>query len=1560
MLSMRVKQFYKKTRIKLKFNGKEQVGFDKTKVKCFNYHRRGHFASDCRTAKNPRIQETEVETLGMQGEEETDFALMAFTSNPSSLNFELDEALRENEDLKAKLEKFEPSSKNLTKLLNSQISVKVKTNPGYDNQFNEKEVLDVKEEEVTATVFDNRSSDEEHNLANDRFKKVASGSSRHMTGNKAYLADYQEINNGGFVAFCAIRVKITGKGKIKTVKLDFDDVYFVNELKFNLFFVSQMCDKQNSVLFTKIECVILSLNFKLLDESQVLLRIPKQSNMYSFDLQNIVPFGNLTCLFAKAFIDKSNLWYRRLGHVNFKTMNKLVKGHLVRGLPLKIFKNDYSCVACQKKKQHKATCKAKLVSSISQLLQMLHMDLLVQHLDLDEFYGMKEIKRKYSNARTPQQNKVAERKNMTLIEATRTMLADSLLPITFWAEAVNTACYVLNRALVTKLHNKTPYELLNGRSPRLDFMRPFSCPVTILNTLDPLGKFEGKADEGFLIGYSVTISVGNQTDKNASPQDTNGNTGTQDNVDVRKEVSDQHYIMLLVWSSISFTYKSSNDKAEDDKPKDNIGSKTVVDPVNKEDQAYKDALDKLMSQENKASDVVHSFSKEFEQGCMDQRGAAKAGNTNSFNTVSNPVNAASTLGTFSVGGPSYPYTDAFIPDDTLLHVDQDDAQIPDLEDTNELKSTGIFTSAYDDELDTFTSPIQSVGAEADFKNMKSSIVVSPIPTHRALVSYIYKQRRTNHKDHENCLFACFLSQMEPKKKVWRLVDLPYRKKAIRTKWVYKNKKDERGIVVRNKARLVAQAHRQEEWIDYDEVYVDDIIFGSTKNYLCDEFEAMMHNRLQMSSMGELSFFLGLQVKHSEEGIFISQDKYVAEILKNFEFSSVRSTSTPIETHKPLVKDKEAADVDVHLYRSVTPKLSHLHAMKRIFRYLKGQPKLGLWYPRDSPFDLEAYSDSDYTGANLDRKSTIGGCQFLGRRLITWQCKKQTIVATSTTEAEYVVAANCCGQGKNGDKLVSAARQSSLLNHGRSCTPPQYNMVAYLEKTKGNAEFHQIVDFLSSSSIHHALTGEGSGSGPGHQETMGGAMAHIKFKGAPIQFSDPPLSTGNTVGSGKDRMEHAIELTDLVLQTPYDSPLSGELVPPGDTVWVGGIGKKGGSTAKTVSTARPNISAARTEVSTAELKTPPTTTTSFDDKDVTISDTLVKMKSQKAKEKEVAFKDVNDSDRPIRSITTLQPLPTINPKDNGKGNLQEPEPVKKIKKRDQDQIERDVEVALKIQAELDEEAMTKRERQKKASKAALAELYDVVQAQIDDDHELAARLTYKEQEKYTVKERSKLLAEFFERRKTHIAKEREEVIRSKPPTKTQLRNLMMTYLKHTCRFTHAQLQSRSFEDAFIPIGSKEDEKRVGSRKKRAACSSSKQKSHKKKKVNDQEFIDSDKELKKWLKVILDDDKAINYETLDVKSLIVDCKSQVLGTMVAGDVHVYKLTRLDRSYRHFLTFSRMLEVLDRQDVLDLHKIVMERFSANDPKVYDLILYGDLKTLMESSEDDEIWINNKIISY
>ncbi|GKD91217.1 putative ribonuclease H-like domain-containing protein, partial [Tanacetum coccineum] len=423
--------------------------------------------------------------------------------------------------------------------------------------------------------------------------------------------------------------------------------------------------------------------------------------------------------------------------------------------------------------------------------------------------------------------------------------------------------------------------------------------------------------------------------------------------------------------------------------------------------------------------------------------AARATGTNTINIVSTPISITSPLNVFSADGLD------------LNNNDQDDSQIPALKDIYDHSSDGIFTNAsYDDEAHAFIEPkkiSQPLKDESWVDAMQEELLQFKI------------------------------------QKVWILVDLPFGKKAIGTKWVYRNKKNERGVIVRNKARLVVQGYRQEEGIDYDEVFalvarIEAIrIFLDFASYMgfivyqMDVKSAFLYGTIDKEVYvsqplgfvdrkfpknvykivkalyglhqaprawyATLSTFLlksgyrrgtidnNIFIKKDKNDIILVQvyvdaiifgstkrswcdefeDKYVAEILKKFDFASVKTTSTPIETQKCLTKDEEAADVDVHLYRSmigslmyltasrpdimftvcacsrlqVTPKTSHLHAVKRIFRYLKGKPKLGLWYPRVSSFDLEAYFDSDYAGANLDRKSTIG-------------------------EAEYVAAANCCG------------------------------------------------------------------------------------------------------------------------------------------------------------------------------------------------------------------------------------------------------------------------------------------------------------------------------------------------------------------------------------------------------------------------------------------------------------------------------------------------------------------------------------------------------------------------
>ncbi|GJV73864.1 putative ribonuclease H-like domain-containing protein [Tanacetum coccineum] len=298
--------------------------------------------------------------------------------------------------------------------------------------------------------------------------------------------------------------------------------------------------------------------------------------------------------------------------------------------------------------------------------------------------------------------------------------------------------------------------------------------------------------------------------------------------------------------------------------------------------------------------------------------------------------------------------------------------------------------------------------------------------------------------------------VEPKKKVWTLVDLPYGKRAIGTKWVYRNKKDDRGIMVRNKARLVAQGYTQEEGIDYDEFFAPVARIKAIRLFLA--YASFMNFIVYQMDVKSAFFMAQLKKRFMLSTSKLLEPDDAQEIPDEFyggaHFLLRVAVSTPIETNKGLLKDEEAIDVYVHLYRSmigslmyltasrpdimftvcacarfqVTPMTSHLHDVKRIFRSLKGHPKLGLWYPRDSPFDLEGFFNSDYAGASLDRKSKTGGCQFLGRRLISWQCKKQTIVANSTNEAEYVVAANCYETviKEWEDKMERAATTASSL------------------------------------------------------------------------------------------------------------------------------------------------------------------------------------------------------------------------------------------------------------------------------------------------------------------------------------------------------------------------------------------------------------------------------------------------------------------------------------------------------------------------------------------------------
>ncbi|GJT53569.1 putative ribonuclease H-like domain-containing protein, partial [Tanacetum coccineum] len=638
----------------------------------------------------------------------------------------------------------------------------------------------------------------------------------------------------------------------------------------------------------------------------------------------------------------------------------------------------------------------------------------------------KGIRREYSIARTPQRNGVAERRNRTLIETARTMV------------------------LVVKPHNKTPYELFRGFKPALSFMRPFGCHVTILNTLDNLGKFDGKSNEGFFVGYSLSSKAfrvyntrTRRVEENLHIRFLKNKTMIEGNgpkwlFDIDSLTQSMNYVPAAAGTITN----ESADASYFDSPSKDVGNgepksaaddqKQVEDgPNNENDEKDKSEDDSSPKEVNTAGQHVNTASPEVNTGRF------------KLNTVHPSVNTASS---YDPDSPKYMFKmgASHTLEATYVEFFSDEDE-PEVDLGNILNSYTVPTT-----------PNTRIHKDHPIKNMigdvKSSVQTRRMtkPTSKpGFLSAVYKEK--SHDTLNTCLYAYFLSQIEPTSIAKALSDSSWR--AIGTKWVFRNKKDERGIVIRSKARLVSQGHRQEEGIDYKDVFAlvarieairlflayasymgflvyqidvkSAFLYGTIEEEeLYTAFEKLIKDKFQMSSMGELTFFLGLQVQQKEDGIFISQDKYVDEILKKFNYTDVKSASTPVDLEKPLVKDGDANDVDVHLYRSMIGSLMYLIASRPDIIYLKGKPTLGLWYSRDSPFELVAYTDSDYAGATQDRKSTTRGCQFLGNMLISWQCKKQTVVATSTTE--YVAAASCYLLTKGFDAgRISTASQKEV-------------------------------------------------------------------------------------------------------------------------------------------------------------------------------------------------------------------------------------------------------------------------------------------------------------------------------------------------------------------------------------------------------------------------------------------------------------------------------------------------------------------------------------------------------
>ncbi|KAG7552201.1 GAG-pre-integrase domain [Arabidopsis thaliana x Arabidopsis arenosa] len=919
-----------------------------------------------------------------------------------------------------------------------------------------------------------------------------SGASRHMTGNQSHLDNYTDVKESKVTFGGGVKGKIKGKGDLtKAEKPQLTNVYFVEGLTANLISVSQLCDEGLTVSFNRVKCWAT-------DEKnqKALSGVRTGNNCY---------MGEEPKVCFRAEKDDLVLWHQRLGHMNARSMSKLVSKEMVRGVPELKHIDKIVCSACNQGKQIRVQHKKVEGVQTTQVLYLIHMDLmgpmqtesiagkryvfvLVDHfsrftwvrfireksetansfrilalqLKNEKKMGIKQIRsdrggeflseafnsfcesqgivHQYSAPRTPQSNGVVERKNRTLQEMARAMIHGNGVPEKFWAEAISTACYVINRVYVRIGANKTPYEIWKGKKPNLSYFRVFGCVCYILNDKDQLGKFDSRSEEGFFLGYATNS------------------------------------LAYRVWNKKREKIEESMNVVFDD---GSITTMQIIASTSDEGQNNTSKNQEVVADENQGDSDTNMSEEESDE----EAGPLQVHRNHSAGDVIGDLNG-----------------------------------------------------------DRVTR-----GVKLDFKQMASFACFEKI----MFTCFVSMVEPKNVKEALDDHFWTLAMEEEleefSRNQVWNLVPRPPKVNVIGTKWIFKNKSDEAGNITRNKARLVAQGYTQVEGLDFEEtfapvarlecirfllgtacgmgfqlyqmdvksaflngviqeevyveqpkgfedlefpdyvykldkalyglkqaprawyerlttfltvqgyirgsvdktlfvkedthgmiiiqIYVDDIVFGGTSEQLVKAFVKTMTTEFRMSMVGELKYFLGLQINQTDEGITISQSTYAQNLVKRFGMCSSKPAKTPMSTSQKLSKDKSGEKVDEKVYRGMigsllyltasrpdlclsvglcaryqaNPKASHLAAVKRIIKYVKGTVNFGLSYTKDTSQVLVGYCDADWAGSIDDRRSTTGGCFFLGNNLISWHSKKQNCVSLSSAESEYIALGSCCTQ-----------------------------------------------------------------------------------------------------------------------------------------------------------------------------------------------------------------------------------------------------------------------------------------------------------------------------------------------------------------------------------------------------------------------------------------------------------------------------------------------------------------------------------------------------------------------
>nr|GEU60687.1 retrovirus-related Pol polyprotein from transposon TNT 1-94 [Tanacetum cinerariifolium] len=838
----------------------------------------------------------------------------------------------------------------------------------------------------------------------------------------------------------------------------------------------------------------------------------------------------------------------------------------------------------------------------------------------------KGIKREFSNARTPQQNDVAERRNRTLIEAARTMV------------------------LVIKPHNNTPYELFNERSPAIGFLRPFRCYVMILNTLDHLGKFDAKGDEGYFIGYSLSSKAFRVFNKRS------------------KKIKENLHVDFLENKSIE----------------KGTGLDWFFD------------IDTLTNFMNYVSVVVAGTSSTNISGRIKLSRATILGNVMSFENK--------------------------------------------LEDF--FKDTSNAVSLNE--------------VEANLSNMETAIQTKDVDE-QSFIAMIHQ--KTNPDLIKYCLVSCFLSQEEPKKIVNALKD---------PSWVEAMQQELLQFKIQNVWVLVDYPSR-EEGIDYKEVFTPLAWIEAIRLF----FVYASYMGFTVYQMDVKSAFL---YGTSDEEVYVMQPPGFQDL--DFPHRVYKVKKAMYELHqaprawygtlsKSMIRSLmyiTASRPDIMFVicacarHQVTPKECHLHAIKRIFRYLKGNPKLGLWYPKESPFDLVAYSDSDYGGANQDRKSTTGGCQFLGRRLISWQCKKHIIVATSTTEAEYVAATSGCGQ--------VLWIQNKLLDYGDPVVNMCLNFLHGSDSEQRTYEFMHI--YLASINETAFLTGDVSYEEAFPTDTSLDAGQHkeniAKTFAMPQEALPRVTSLGGDEGRGCSKHEGMDQGEDL-LDRNKSADKGSDSIDEMSHV----LGSLEAATILASGGLRLVFTTASLSVVTASIGVSPVVATTSGSFPTAVIFTTASVATPTTR--------VTRSSRGVvigSSSLISANIPSISKKDKGKGKITEPEQPSKEKVLEQ----MSVQLARDLEAKFSQEDLIIREQAKRESKIA----------RIHAEKELEMMIAELDRS-------NKMVAKHLAQIKKYQAQQ------NKPTTKTERRNFYMSILRSNAGWKAKDFKGMTFEqieEKFIPV------------------------------------------------------------------------------------------------------------------------------------------------------------------